>query len=165
MKIIINESQLNLILNEQMGVLDVMTSMPETGQEVTGLVGKAENCQKSKTDAELVLDIFTKAKGVSGQPSQTDKTIQNWVSRIGKSIQGAGITSDFTKVLSEIKTVQQLGAVLNAYHKKYNRFLYQDLSSEYTISWRSILLPIQKFISSLKVGSCKVYKGTTTLSA
>jgi hypothetical protein len=161
MRIIINETQLDLILNEQMGVLDVMTGLPETGQEVTGLVGQKNTCEVQKTDAEVVLEIFTKAKALSGQPSQSDKTIQSWVSRISKSIEGIGITSDFTKVLTEIKTAQQLGSVLNAYYKKFKRYLYQDLSSEYTISWRTILLPIQKYEKTLKINTCKKYNKVT----
>ena len=150
------------ILNEQMPVMDMLSSIPETGQEVTGLVGvQSTPCEVNKTSSEMVLEIFKKSRGVQGQPSQTDKTVQNWISRISKSMEGVGITSDFTKVLSEIKTPQQLGAVLNGYNTKFKRTLYQDLSGEYTISWDTISKSLKKFESPLKIGWCKKFKNIT----
>ena len=94
-------SRLTQDVSEQMGVMDVLASMPETGQEVTGMVGSSTSpCEVSKTSSEMVLELYGKARGLSGQPSQTDSKIQNWVTRISKSIAGAGITDDFRKVIT-----------------------------------------------------------------
>ena len=171
MKKIIRLTESNLIrivkkvLNEQMPVMDMLANMPETGEEVTGLVGVStgdNSCETKKTSSELVLEIFKTSRVVQGQPSQSDKTIQDWVTRISKSMEGAGITSDFTKVLNEIKTTQQLGSVLNAYNKKFKRTLYQDLSGEYTISWDTIYNSIKKFLTPLKISWCKKWKQLTS---
>ena len=150
------------ILNEQMTAIQMASSSPEFGQEVTGQVGNyTDMCETNKTSSELVLEIFKTSRGVQGQPSQSDKTIQDWVTRISKSMEGAGITSDFTKVLNEIKTAQQLGSVLNAYNTKFKRTLYQDLSGEYTISWDTIYNSIKKFLTPLKIGWCKKWRQPT----
>ena len=80
-------SRLTQDVSEQMGVMDVLASMPETGQEVTGMVGSSTSpCEVSKTSSEMVLELFGKARGLSGQPSQTDSKVQNWVTRISKSV-------------------------------------------------------------------------------
>ena len=70
-------------------------------------------------------------------------------------MQGAGITSDFQKVLSELKTPQQLGSVLIAYETKYKRKLYEDLKGEYTISWDTIWNYIKKFTKTISIDYCK----------
>jgi hypothetical protein len=68
---------------------------------------------------------------------------------------GAGITGDFQKVLSEIKTPQQLGSVLEAYETKFKRKLYNDLKGEYTISWDTIWNYIKKFSKTLSIDYCR----------
>jgi hypothetical protein len=100
------------------------------------------------------MDAFSRSRTLSGKPNMNDKTIQNWASRISKSIEGTGITTDFQKVLSEIKTAQQLGSVLDAYNAKYKKTLYNDLSGEYTISWDTIWSIIKKFQPTLKIDTC-----------
>jgi hypothetical protein len=157
-------SRLTQDVSEQMGVMDVLASMPETGQEVTGMVGSSTSpCEVSKTSSEMVLELFGKARGLSGQPSQTDSKIQNWVTRISKSIAGAGITDDFRKVMSEIKTAPELGSVLNAYNKKFGRKLYDDLKSEYTISWDTVRSYVKKFDKAVNLGWCKKFKQVTSM--
>ena len=150
-------------ISEQMPVMDMLSSLPETGQEVTGLVGvsSATPCETQKTSAEMVLELFGKSRGFSGQPSQTDPKIQNWVTRISKSIAGVGISDDFRKVMSEIKTAQELGSVLNSYNTKFKRKLYDDLKSEYTISWDTIRSYVKKFDKAINLNSCKKYKQQT----
>ncbi len=106
-----------------------------------------------------------KSKKSTGQPSQNDQKIKNWVIRIGTSIAVTGITPDFIKVLSEIKTPQELGAVLTGYNTKYKRPLYQDLSGEYTISWKTIRTSLSKMEKVLKINSCLKYGDYNTRSA
>lgn len=162
MKYILTEKQIEKIMgmvSEQLPMAaDIITSAADFGiniDPVGSLGGELNSCVKKKNSAELVLSVFAKSRGVSGKPNINDKTIQSWVSRIGKSLQGAGITGDFQKVLSEIKTPQQLGSVLVAYETKYKRKLYEDLKGEYTISWDTIWNSIKKFAKSVSIDYCK----------
>lgn len=146
---------------------DIITSAADFGvniDPVGNLGGVTSGCQKKKNSAELVLSVFAKSRGLKGQPSTNDKTIQSWVSRISKSMAGAGITPDFQKVLSEIKTPQQLGAVLNAYNTKFKKVLYDDLKGEYTISWDTIWNSIKKLAKTMSIDYCKV-RTNITMSA
>ena len=165
----LTESDLTRIVKrviEEQGFLGGLEAMPETGQDVIG-VGPGGTlfgglCEVRKTSGELTLELFSKLRGLSGQPSQTDKTIQSWVVRLNTSMLGVGLTDDLIKVFNEIKTPQQMGAVLVNYNNKYKRPLYQDLSGEHTISWQTIWGSLKKFTKGLKLDSCKKYK---TLSA
>jgi hypothetical protein len=132
-------------------------SMPDLGQDVVGLHKTGTRCMSYKENNQIVFDIFVKSRKSTGQPSQNDQKIKNWVTRIGTSIAGTGISSDFTKVLSEIKTPQELGAVLIGYNTKYKRPLYQDLSGEYTISWKTIRTSLSKMEKALKINDCLKY--------
>jgi hypothetical protein len=69
---------------------------------------------------------------------------------------GVGASNDLTKVLSEIKTQQQMGSVLNAYNKKFGKTLYQDLSDEHTITWDTIWGLVKKFKKGISIDGCKV---------
>ena len=163
MNYILTESQLKRlygIISEQLPMAaDIISGASDFGVNIdaTGDMSGA-GCQTLKTSAQKVIDSFAKSRTLSGKPSMNDKTIQNWVLRISKSMEGAGITSDFQKVLSEIKTAQQLGSVLDAYQNKYKRLLYNDLKGEYTISWDTIWNSIKKFQSTLKIDPCAKYK-------
>jgi hypothetical protein len=168
MKIILTERQLKKlygIISEQLPMAaDIISGASDFGVNIdaTGDMSSNVGCQVPKTSAQKVIDSFAKSRTLSGKPSMNDKTIQNWVLRISKSMEGAGITSDFQKVLSEIKTAQQLGSVLDAYNNKYKRLLYNDLKGEYTISWDTIWNVIKKFQPTLKNELCAKYK---TMSA
>ena len=162
MKYILTERQAKKLLSmvsEQLPMAaDIITSASDFGVNIdpTGLLGgELDSCIKKKNSSELVLSLFSKSRGTSGRPNINDKTIQSWVSRISKSMQGAGITSDFQKVLSELKTPQQLGSVLIAYETKYKRKLYEDLKGEYTISWDTIWNYIKKFTKTISIDYCK----------
>lgn len=144
-----------------------LLGMPETGQEVTGLVGKVarlETCKTYKPSSELVLDLFGKLRAISGQPSQSDKSIQSWVQRLYNSMSGIGASNDLIKVFNEIKTQQQMGSVLNVYNKKFGRTLYKDLSGEHTITWDAIWGLVKKFKTGIKIDSCKVRNDSQKLS-
>jgi hypothetical protein len=164
----LTESDLTRIVKRVMveqGFLGGLEAMPETGQDVIG-VGpggtlSGDLCEVRKTSGELTLELFSRLRGLSGQPSQTDKSIQSWVTRLNTSMSGAGITDDLIKVLNQIKTPQQMGAVLIAYNNKYKRTLHKDLSGEYTISWETIWGSLKKFAKGLKLDSCKRYKTTS----
>ena len=164
MKYILTEKQakkLLSIVSEQLPMAaDIITSAADFGVNIdaTGNLSGTNSCEKLKTSAQKVMDAFARSRTLSGKPSKDDKTIQNWVSRISKSMEGVGITGDFQKVLSEIKTPQQLGSVLDAYNNKYKRLLYNDLKSEYTISWDTIWSSIKKFQPTLKIDTCAKYK-------
>jgi hypothetical protein len=165
MKYIITERQveyLSGLINEQLTAMagDMITSASDFGINIdaTGNMSGG-GCEKQKTSAQKVMDAFSRSRTLSGKPSKDDKTIQNWVSRISKSMEGVGITSDFQKVLSEIKTAQQLGSVLDAYNYKYKRLLFNDLKGEYTISWGTIWSSIKKFQPTLKIDTCAKYTG------
>jgi len=166
MKYIITERQveyLSGLINEQLTAMagDMITSASDFGVNIdSGIKTDGGNgCEKQKTSAQKVMDAFSRSRTLSGKPSKDDKTIQNWVSRISKSMEGVGITSDFQKVLSEIKTAQQLGSVLDAYNYKYKRLLFNDLKGEYTISWDTIWSSIKKFQPTLKIDTCAKYSG------
>ena len=153
------------VISEQLGGL---LNMPETGQDVVGTYKSTDtigNCKTNKSSYDLILEVFGKLRGISGQPNQADKTIQSWVDRISKSMSGLGVTDDLTKVLSEIKTQQQMGSVLNAYNKRFGRTLIQDLGGEHTISWNTIWKIVKKFTTGMKIQTCKEYKPSEQLSA
>jgi len=137
-------------------------SLPDFGQDVVGLHKTGPRCTSYKEPNQVVFDIFMKARKSTGQPSQSDQKIINWVKRIGTSIQGTGISSDFTKVLSEIKTPQELGAVVIGYNTKYKRPLYQDLSGEYGISWKTIRTSLSKMEKDLKIEDCLKFEDPYT---
>ncbi len=162
MKYILTENQAKKLLSvvsEQLPMAaDIITSAADFGVNLD--VGASKNlddraCKIKKNSSELVLSVFAKSRGTSGRPNINDKTIQSWVSRISKSMDGAGITGDFQKVLSEIKTPQQLGSVLEAYETKFKRKLYNDLKGEYTISWDTIWNYIKKFSKTLSIDYCR----------
>jgi hypothetical protein len=166
MRYILTERQMENLLgsiNEQLTAMagDMITGASDFGVNIdaTGDMSGTNSCEKLKTSAQKVMDAFARSRTLSGKPSKDDKTIQNWVSRISKSMEGTGITSDFQKVLSEIKTAQQLGSVLDAYNYKYKRLLFNDLKGEYTISWDTIWASIKKFQPTLKIDTCSKYKG------
>jgi hypothetical protein len=162
----LTESDLTRIVKRVMveqGFLGGLEAMPETGQDVIGVAPRLflDLCEVKKTSGELTLELFGRLRGLSGQPSQTDKSIQSWATRLNTSMSGAGITDDLIKVLNQIKTPQQMGAVLIAYNNKYKRTLHKDLSGEYTISWETIWGSLKKFAKGLKLDSCKRYKTTS----
>ena len=152
------------VINEQIffgnsGGLTLGTPEIDNGT-VDLTVGSSNPCLAYKSSAEMTLELFGKLRGISGQPNQLDKTIQSWILRLHNSMTGVGASNDLTKVLSEIKTQQQMGSVLNAYNKKFGRTLYQDLSGEYTISWDTIWGIVKKFNSGsgISIGRCKRYE-------
>jgi len=169
MKYILTENQVEKLLgsiNEQLTAMagDMIASASDFGVNIdaTGNLSGANSCEKQKTSAQKVMDAFSRSRTLSGKPNMNDKIIQNWASRISKSIEGTGITTDFQKVLSEIKTAQQLGSVLDAYNNKYKRLLFNDLKGEYTISWDSIWSSIKKFQPTLKIDTCAKRTGFAT---
>ena len=152
------------IINEQIffgnsGGLTLGTPEVDNGS-VDLRVGSSNPCLAYKSSAELTLELFGKLRGISGQPNQLDKTIQSWILRLHNSMTGVGASNDLTKVLSEIKTQQQMGSVLNSYNKKFGKTLYQDLSGEQTITWNTIWGIVKKFKSGsgISIGRCKRYK-------
>lgn len=152
------------VMVEQLGMgVEIASGAMDAGVnlDVTGLEG-GDRCLTRKKSSELTLELFAKLRGLSGQPSQTDKTIQSWVVRLHTSMDGIGLSNDLIKVLNEIKTPQQMGAVLTEYNNKYTRPLYQDLSGEHTIGWETIWGSLKKFTKGLKLDSCKTYKTMTT---
>ena len=152
------------VMNEQLG--GGLLNMPET-DDGGSLAYKpiAGTCRTYKTKNELTLELFGKLRSLQGQPSQTDKTIQSWVVRLHNSISKVGDSNDIKKVLSEIKTQQQMGSVLNAYNKKFGKTLHQDLSGKYTITWDTIWSLVKKFKTNIKMGWCKDYHEGEKLSA
>ena len=146
------------VINEQMFGF----STPETGYDV-GMVNHKDleklvmgPCKTYKSSGELTLELFGKLRSIAGQTNQLDKTIQSWILRLNNSMTGVGASNDLTKVLSEIKTQQQMGSVLNAYNKKFGKTLYQDLSGEHTITWDTIWELVKKFKKGISIDGCKV---------
>ena len=147
------------VINEQMffGNAGGLLSMPETGYD-SGTINNNPvegSCKTYKSSGELTLELFGKLRGIAGQTNQLDKTIQSWILRLNNSMKGLGASNDLSKVLSEIKTQQQMGSVLNAYNKKFGKTLYQDLSGEHTITWDTIWGIVKKFKSGISIGACK----------
>ena len=129
-----------------------------------GIPDSSYGCKTQKSSYDLVLELFNKSKNLNNKPSTSDTQIKKWVSRIYTSMDGIGISDDFTKVLSEIQNPKQLGAVLNHYFTTYKNYLSADLSGEYTISWDSIWNKLKKFQSTLKIDSCAKYTTITRIS-
>ena len=143
------------VIKEQ--ILGGLEAMPEFGYSVDTGGGYAPQigCKTYKSSGELSLELFGKLRGISGQPNQLDKTIQSWILRLHNSMTGVGASNDLTKVLSEIKTQQQMGSVLNAYNKKFGKTLYQDLSGEHTITWDTIWGLVKNFKKGISIDGCK----------
>ena len=123
----------------------------------SGITYGSYGCKTKKSSYDLVIELFNLSKKT---PSTIDTQIKNWVRRIYTSMDGIGISDDFTKVLSEIKNPKQLGAVLNHYYTTYKTYLSADLSGEYTISWDTIWNNLKKFQTTLKIDSCAKYNTT-----
>ena len=149
------------VIKEQAFSLGGLESMPDTGYDAVDSSPQSI-CKESKRTSELVLELFSKLRGVSGQPNPLDKTIQSWIQRLNNSIKGLGTSNDLTKVFTEIKTQQQMGSVLNAYNKKFGKPLYEDLSGETTVSWDNIWKLTQKFGKGFNIAVCKTYSGNLT---
>lgn len=136
-------------------------SMPDLGQDVVGLTKMGSNkCLKYKEDPKIVLSLFYNSRKSSGQPSQNDQKIKNWVTRIYNSTKSS-ITSDFTKVLSEIKTPQEFGAVLLGYETKFKKPLYQVINGKVK-DWKSIKNSLGKIKGSLNIDFCETYSNPNT---
>ena len=167
----LTESDLTRIVKrviQEQGFLGGLEAMPETGQDVVGLGQSYTNlvgCKTFREKKEFVLDLFIGLRKVSGQPSQSDKTIQSWVQRIHNILSQVGGSDDLRKVFNEIKTQQQMGSVLVAYNKKFGKPMYQDLSEKLTISWDTVWDMVKKFKTGIKIKMCKEYYPTPTLSA
>ena len=150
------------VINEQMliGNAGGLLSMPETGQDIYGLNKDYQHsrCKTYKSSGELTLELFGKLRSIAGQTIQSDKTIQSWILRLNNSMKGIGSSNDLSKVLSEIKTKEQMGSVLNAYNKKFGKTLWQDLSGEQTITWNTIWGIVKKFKSGISMNGCKEYR-------
>ena len=144
------------VISEQLA-LGGLESMPDTGYDAVDS-SPQKICQETKKTSDLVLELFSKLRGVSGQPNPADKTIQSWILRLNNSIKGIGTSDDLNKVFNEIKTQQQLGSVLNAYNKKFGKPLYEDLSGETTVSWDTIWKLSQKFGKGFNISACKTVK-------
>lgn len=150
------------VINEQMffGNAGGLLDMPDLGQDVVGIDkmgGGKTGCKTYKSSGELTLELFGKLRSIAGQTNQLDKTIQSWILRLNNSMKGIGSSNDLSKVLSEIKTKEQMGSVLNAYNKKFGKTLYQDLSGEQTITWDTIWGIVKKFKSGISMNGCKEY--------
>ena len=162
----LNESDLfrivKRVLKEQGPMtLDMISGASNFGINLdSGLGGGNYGCKTQKSSYDLVIETFNISKNLSNRPSTSDSQIKKWVSRIYNSMGGIGIGIDFTIVLSEIKTPEQLGAVLDAYKITHKNYLSVDLSGEYTISWTTIWNNLKKFQSKLKIDSCAKYYTT-----
>ena len=152
----LTESDLTRIIKRVIKEQSIL-SMPDLGNDAVGLHKTGVGCMSYKEDNQIVFDIFMGSRKSTGQPSQNDQKIKNWVTRIGGSIAGTGISPDFTKVLSEIKTPQELCAVLIVYSTKYKRPLYDDLSGEYEISCKTIRTSLGKMEKVLNIKDCLKY--------
>ena len=165
------------VINEQIffgnsGGLTLGTPEIDNGT-VDLTVGSSNPCLAYKSSAELTLELFGKLRGVGLTITKTEEknntgqyqTIQSWISRLNNSMTGAGASNDLTKVLSEIKTQQQMGSVLNAYNKKFGKTLYQDLSGEHTITWDTIWGLVKNFKKGISIDGCKEWNQGQSLKA
>jgi hypothetical protein len=153
------------VINEQ--IIGGIEFMPETGYDV-GIVNNKDleklvkgSCKTYKSSGELTLELFGKLRGIAGQTNLLDKTIQSWILRLNNSMKGLGSSDDLTNVLSEIDTKEKMGSVLNAYNKKFGKTLWQDLSGEQTITWKTIWGIVKKFKSGISMSGCKEYNTQT----
>jgi hypothetical protein len=154
------------VINEQVPLIDILSTASDIGLDIPNYSDQLtqadrqslkSGCKTYKSSCVLSLDLFSKLRGIAGQTNHLDKTIQSWILRLHNSITGVGASNDLSKVLSEIKTKQQMGSVLNAYYKKFGTSLHQDLSGEYTISWDTIWGIVKKFKAGISMDACKEY--------
>ena len=154
------------VIREQVPLINLLGAATDVGVNIPNYADDLDKaarqtytsgCKTYKSSGELTLDLFSKLRGIAGQTSQLDKTIQSWILRLNNSMKGVGSSNDLSKVLSEIKTQQQMGSVLNAYNKKFGKTLYQDLSGEQTITWNTIWGIVKKFKSGISIAVCKEY--------
>ena len=155
------------VINEQVPLTSLLGAASDTGLSIPNYANDLTvanqnamkpGCKTYKSYGELTLELFGKLRGIAGQTNQLDKTIQSWILRLNNSMKGVGPSNDLTKVLSEIKTKEQMGSVLNAYNKKFGKTLYQDLKG--TDVWGLV----KKFRSGIQMDACKE-RNTQTVSA
>lgn len=118
-----------------------LLNMPETGQEVTGIVGYKPPNIKEYSDADKVKNLFTIARKWPST-SQDWKTITPIAKQMYNQLSGMGSGSFLTELV-KIKTTNQLAALVKNW-KFDGKDLYTWLSSEYGISWAQIIQVLRK---------------------
>lgn len=121
--------------------------------------GDNYGCLEFKTEKEIVKELFDLClkRSVNENPTK----INGWVKRLRKSVSGLGTSSDFMKVLSEIKTLNELCSVVQRYHMvdfyQSGESLFDAISGEMKISWMDIIESLINFIVELEIQDCKDY--------
>jgi hypothetical protein len=119
--------------------------------------GDNYGCLEFKTEKEIVKELFDLCLKRSVNENLTK--IDGWVKRLRKSVSGLGTSSDFMKVLSEIKTLDELSSVIKRYPMTdmYQRgeSLFDAISGEMKISWMDIIKSLINFIVELEIQDCK----------
>lgn len=100
------------VIKEQIGFIEILGRIPETGQEVTGMVGVRDSYVVDATDFDKsVSNLFYWAKKNTG-PSDVDYKSKNL--KLYNAMNGAGTTeADVKEVLGSLKNMNQLSKLVN----------------------------------------------------
>ena len=131
MKIILTESQLNRLINEQVPLANLLdvgsnwstdSSIPSATPDDIG-VSNFNSCKNPKNKRQLVMELFAHARKVKGQSKTTDSAIQEKVKKLSN-------LQNLENVIGQIKTIEELGSVLNGYAKTYGHNLSDKIDLE-----------------------------------
>jgi hypothetical protein len=155
----IQESNLKLekrMLSEQSffgaaEVIDVMNNAVGPSADVS--VSTGLECQKPNSSENKVAQLF---KFAQKQPQVQINQVGGWINRLKKGMSGIGASNDVLKVLTEIKTMQQLSTIINNWSKYSgnNQTLFQWMSEEHTITWGTIWKSFGKFKDQANIKDC-----------
>lgn len=139
-------------------------------------------CKNPKSKRDLIIELFKYAKLTMGQPKQSDLNIQKIIKQLIDVTDTSKTFSQLTKtdfdisnktkqilnqktipqVLSQIKTVQELGSVLNGYEKTTKQHLSSKIGDNIS---KAVWDVVSKFSKGVIKTMCKDKPGTIIMSA
>lgn len=135
-------------------------------------VSGSSKCKNPKSKRDLIIELFKYAKSTMGQPKQSDLNIQKIVKQLIDVTDPSKTFSKLTKtdfnitnktkqilsqktipqVLSQIKTVQELGSVLNGYQKTTKQYLSSKIGDNIS---KAVWDVVSKFSKGVIKTMCK----------
>lgn len=154
MKIILTESQLNRLINEQVPLGNLLDAGAQwgTGPEVpsAGEARQEGECLEYKSTKQIMRELFMYARKTQGQPKTTDQKIQQKIISLGN-------LNNLETVMGQINTIEELGSVLNGYQKMYTYPLSNRIDDERS---KKVWSKVKRFNKNF-VDSCKKRLGST----
>jgi len=161
MKIILTESQLKRLINEQVplgNLLDVgsnwTTDSSVPGSSIPSDISgsNSSSCKNPKNKRQLVMELFAHARKVKGQSKTTDSAIQEKVKKLSN-------LQNLENVIGQIKTIEELGSVLNGYAKTYGHNLSDKIDLERS---KKVWDKLMRFSSGVITNFCNSSNSSTT---